>query len=311
LVESWPQQTLNKQSAKAQKRIANGQQIQPLFTESAHSDAPNAPSYSAVAKGTAHPKIELQRDPSSSATTTDPPILLEFRNVPIPSRPGVINLITGAISQSRVFNRFSLFLNFLMIFACLDMQFSPLFFNQEKDISFVRVGGVGDTWVNIVARIPPAQVSNNLVDPLTMTSSMEQVSGAKLIYRLTQPLGPWQQGPEFTCTNETDFMSTVHLTDLYPSTQYEYRLALPGPSSLSFHPSFEKAQRFNTWSDPLLSATTGTHYKFASTSCMIPAWPWEPLKWGKNRLRMKGVEYLGNAINEKGVSFLACSPLKL
>jgi alkaline phosphatase D len=36
----------------------------------------------------------------------------------------------------------------------------------------------------------------------------------------------------------------------------------------------------------------------------IPYWPYVPLRFGKNRLRMKGVEYLAEGIKAKGIDFL-------
>lgn len=60
----------------------------------------------------------------------------------------------------------------------------------------------------------------------------------------------------------------------YKQTQYEIRLTLPERSSI--HPSFPKTLRFTTWADPKLAASAGTYYKFASSSCMLPGWPYSP-----------------------------------
>jgi alkaline phosphatase D len=180
------------------------------------------------------------------------------------------------------------------------LQFSPLVFDQQKDLAFVRVGGVGDTWANLLARIPPVTLPSE-------ANTTTEVTGAKVLYRLTQPVGAWQSGPILLPSNETDWTASTQLTDLYPSTQYEYRLVLPQASTTVFHPLFQSAQRFTTWSDPRLASIrngAGTHFKFAATSCMIPYWPYVPFRFGKSRLRMKGVEHLAEGIKAKSIEFL-------
>ena len=292
---------MERQQAKTKARIANGQPIVPQHN-SAKSKKAGSPSYSEVVKREKHKEHKSDFAPGSEYVTVDPPPELEYRNVSVPGRPSLLSLVTGAVTQSRVANRFSLLLNGLLVLACIDLQFAPIFFDQQKDLAFVRVGGVGDTWAQIAARIPP------LSQPVESNSTQfEVIEGAKLLYRLTQPVGAWQTGPTLMTTNETDWTASTQLVDLYPSTQYEYRLVLPQALTTVHHPYFKSSQRFTTWPDPRLTAIrngAGTHFKFAATSCMIPFWPYNPFRMGKNRLRMKGVEHLANDIKSRSIEFL-------
>lgn len=79
-------------------------------------------------------------------------------------------------------------------------------------------------------------------------------------------------------------------------------MAIPGRSSI--HPSFPKTIRFTTWADPKLAASAGTFYKFASTSCMLAGWPYNPPAIWKDRFKMQGVDYLADGIRKRGIEWL-------
>lgn len=91
---------------------------------------------------------------------------------------------------------------------------------------------------------------------------------------------------------------------MWASTEYEYRLLIPSLSS-THHPSFSKIQAFTTAPDPSLSSAlapnAGTHYTFASTSCVKPGFPYTgPF----NNKVVKGAKYLKDEAEKEGLKFL-------
>jgi hypothetical protein len=154
-IEDSPQRTMDKQSRKAKKRLAKAQAVVPAQT-SPDSTKPHAPSYAAVAAAKAKPEPSSEKAPGSKLTTVDPPPELELRGVPVPGRTSVLSLLTGANSGSRVANRASLLINGLLLLACLDFQFAPIFFDQQKDLAFIRVGGVFFVFLRVCSEMRQA-----------------------------------------------------------------------------------------------------------------------------------------------------------
>lgn len=165
-------------------------------------------SYAAVVKQEEDVKPGLsQLDPAADnpLTTTAMPVETEARALgPIPARPGILSFLTGAPTASRVANRIALAINVLLLFATLDASLGLIVYPHLRmhDLAFTRIGGVGDSWVNVVTR----------------ANSNET---ARVIYRSTQPIGSWQYGPVLAFSPTKDFVSTARLDGLSPSTQYE------------------------------------------------------------------------------------------
>jgi hypothetical protein len=126
------------------------------------------------------------------------------------------SLILGTPSDSGLLNAVSLAINGLLLVACLYFQFYPLVFNGQHDLSFARAGATGDTWVKVVARVPPSTSYRH--GPANQTIGIHR---ARVIYRLAKPRGKWLVGPEFDATNETDWVGHVRLDSLYPATEYD------------------------------------------------------------------------------------------
>lgn len=117
----------------------------------------NKPSYAEVAAGEVSAK---------GTTTVSPPTRLPntahlAKDLGIPSRPNPFHLFLGLPSNSRRFNYLSWAINTLLILLCLDFQFTPKFFLDVKDTTFVRVGAVSENSVKLVARIPESLLSSS------------------------------------------------------------------------------------------------------------------------------------------------------
>lgn len=199
---------------------SNGQL--PAAEPKAPSDVPNAPSYAAVTGNSK--KSKKNRTQQTNVQPTQGPSQLAHPDVTtgeLPPRPDPLSVLTGSLTSSRVFNRFSILLNLVLILACLDMQFAPVLFYQAQDLAFVRVGAVSANSATLVARIPPShqlEAAENGWDPELQAKLVEH-GGAELLYRLTQPLGDWQKGPALATSNDSDWMTSVQLHDLYASVR--------------------------------------------------------------------------------------------
>ena len=71
------------------------------------------------------------------------------------------------------------------------------------------------------------------------------------------------------------------------------------------HPAFPKSYFFTTAPDPALSSAAlpgaGTHYTFASSSCLKPGFPYNG---PASKRTAKGAEYLKDAAENLGLRFV-------
>ncbi|GAA6040725.1 hypothetical protein JCM8097_000896 [Rhodosporidiobolus ruineniae] len=240
------------------------------------------------------------------------------RNRPLP-KATLGQLLTSLIfgtptPTSRFLNYLALGLNAVLLFLALDYTFTPLFFQSEADLSFARIGHVSHHSAKLTARIPPSSafsllthgqstgplvagvVPANNSDGGFLPHDYDEFHGAKVAYRPTKPAGGrWELGPEIRTLERDDWVGTVKLEGLWAATEYEYRLLRPTLST-SPHPSFPHSQTFTTFSDPSLLSVSpglfgsdpvageGTHYTFASSSCVKPGFPYEG-PWAKKHTR--------------------------
>lgn len=115
-------------------------------------------------------------------------------------------------------------INSLLFLAAIDLTAEP-YYNNASDVIFTRVGAVYPDAVKIAVRYP------DTIDPLYV---VWRQSRAQL----------WSLGPEFNLTEENDWVGTVTLSQLYPSTEYEcaYKLVqllryITNEQTLSPHPT--------------------------------------------------------------------------
>lgn len=195
-----------------------------------------------------------------SSSSRSPPLTYSAsRLLPFTLYPYILAIPFGAPSRSRVLNRFSLLINFLLLFSCLDATFRPLLplaSSQVGDLAFSRIGATGDDWVNIAVRVPPLVVparSRPSPKPATLLNAiigesaagvgaaggsydeavhvaselspepeaLDIIVGARVIYRPTRPVGKWSNGPKIVVSEDTDWTGVAKLDGLFPGTEYE------------------------------------------------------------------------------------------
>lgn len=205
--------------AAAAQQQQGGQALETIEPK-APSDDSSSPSYASVTQGSKKSKKNKSQhaavEPSQMPATITHP---ESHN--IPARPGFWSTMTGSLTGSRIFNRFSLLLNALLVLACLDMQFVPLLFYPQNDLAFMRMGAVSSTSATLVARVPPVhqlEAAEFGWDAELHAKTIDH-GGAQVLYRLTQPLGEWNKGPVLSSTNESDWTVKAELTGLYASVR--------------------------------------------------------------------------------------------
>jgi alkaline phosphatase D len=148
-----------------------------------------------------------------------------------------------------------------------------------------------------------------------MRKSIYNPEPLRVIYRevipiSTSPSSPivlketsrWERGPLLHLTPEADWTTTVTLSDLWPSTEYEWTVAFTHNHT---RPNHERVQRFMTFPDPRLSKARSlrasellgstlprskeedsnplddpNHFTFAVSSCVKPDFPWHPMQFG-------------------------------
>lgn len=294
----------------------------------------NKPSYAAVAANKASAADADNAAAVVTSPTKRPHSAHLAKNLGIPSRPNPLHFLFGLPSNSRRFNYVSLGINALLILLCLDFQFTPKFGLNLHDTTFVRVGAVSDTSVKLVARVPAslfpklplvkdssneyagfAQENNDTLQAipgksvidsmiaatLPVTTPASVANSAKLIYRPTKPAGAWHLAGCISPSPETDYVSTITLNGLLPSTQYEYAIVLPTEHKDKFvTPNVDHPQYFKTWPDPKL-AVHQTHFTFAASSCIKPNFPYVP---GQDHLTIKGAAELADRIGPDRIEFL-------
>ncbi|GAA5976523.1 hypothetical protein JCM10908_005530 [Rhodotorula pacifica] len=244
------------------------------------------------------------------------------RNRPLPKAtlPQIVNnLVFGTPTPtSRFLNLAAWGINAAVFALALDALLSPIIGMEQSSLAFARIGAVSHSSVKLVARIPPASSflttavpivagvvpANNTEPAVESFLPEDEFVGAKVVYRPTKPIGKWMVGPEIRTAEEDDWVSTVKLDGLWAATEYEYRLLRPSLET-SHHPAFPHSQYFTTFSDPALTAigtpNEGTHYTFASSSCVKPGFPWSG---PTNKLYTKGASDFLKVAERVGVRFM-------
>ncbi|GJN87143.1 hypothetical protein Rhopal_000088-T1 [Rhodotorula paludigena] len=283
-------------------------------------------------KRIANDPLSLTTGAAAAADSDDPDAHLTRRqklprNRPLPKATLsqiVNNLVFGTPTPtSRFLNYLSWGVNALVFALAMDAIWTPIFAMDESSLAFARIGAVSHNAVKLTARIPPPSplvaaaaagvtpivagvVPANNSDPLADDELLaeDEFVGAKVIYRPTKPLGKWTSGPEIHTHEVDDWVATVNVDGLWAATEYEYRLLRPSLET-AHHPAFPHSQYFTTFSDPALSAagpsSEGTHYTFASSSCLKPGFPYTG-PWGKSETR--GARHFLRVAERVGVRFM-------
>ncbi|RPD59100.1 Metallo-dependent phosphatase [Lentinus tigrinus ALCF2SS1-7] len=170
----------------------------------------------------------------------------------------------------------NLAINTLLLFAVAEFLLVP-YFDDASGVVYTRVGALYPDAAKIVVRYPPTtNATQNLV---------------RLSWRQVDTKGstdaPWRDGPLANLTADSDWVSTLRLSGLWPTTTYEYRFedlndtVLPYPA---------EPIRFRTFPDSRLYS--GSNFRFLASSCMTPNFPYAPLQ----SRRIKGFDLLADTL---------------
>jgi len=148
-----------------------------------------------------------------TALLFSPPLPSSEKAVAPPPRPNPLAVLLFSLpSPSRLLTCTNIAINTLLLVASADLLVTP-FFDAAHDVVFTRLGAVYPDSVKILARYP-------------------NQSHFLILYREFNQSLVWKQGPRLHLKHESDWVDTVRLDNLWPSTSYECSL-------LSFsNPSF-------------------------------------------------------------------------
>lgn len=198
------------------------------------------------------------------------------------------SFVTGVSVPSRRVNVVNFTIHLLAFALFIDSYASPYLFPSyyEHNLIFHRVADIGPTHAKVHIRWP---------EPIPLFQGFEEdVQGSgvlrdglqripkpfRLVYR-ELPTGEsqsksstfvaarWERGPLFELTPEDDWLSTVTVDNLWPSTQYEYRIAWAHNNTfvsshrlVEFESEWPLSRRDGLERESLLAAThVGGHFR--------------------------------------------------
>ncbi|CAA7270163.1 unnamed protein product [Cyclocybe aegerita] len=193
---------------------------------------------------------------------------------PPPFAPSPLSvLILSLPTTSRLFTVVNVLINTLLALASADLILTP-FLDTASDITFTRVGAVYPDSVKIQARYP---FHHNLL----------------VLYRQFNT-SDWKYGPRLHPTQQSDWVDTVRLANLWPSTSYEYTIADINTTIL---PIASAPIPFRTFSDPRLHS--GSRFRFIATSCTTPNFPY---RGPFNKRTIRGFDLLADYLKPQSVN---------
>lgn len=240
--------------------------------------------------------------------------------------PSLSSLVFGHSTSNRPWNMMQLVVHTLVLLFVLDLYYMPYLFpsHREASLKFARVGALSSSSATLHVRYPEplprvtglweTGIQDALMDASDINKSPLRIVWRRVHESEVKIRAPstvrdprrWERGPVLHLSNESDWTATATLSDLWPATKYEWRLAFVHNNT--FAPMPERPIPFVTWPDPRLSAygkskfvrTNKTssiplddpnHFSFATLSCIKPDFPYHPAQfWGWNwLLRMFGI----------------------
>lgn len=178
--------------------------------------------------------------------------------------------------KNNLWSLVTLSINVLLVLGVVDVVYRGPMFYQSHDLSFARVGFVSDTSAKILLREP-------------------DVAQVPVYFSYRGAAGPgvddaWKSaGQVYWLSKETDFTTTLTLTNLRPSTSYQYAL------------SNNHTGLFTT-APPAGQVLPGRgKLTFLTSSCIKPRFPYNPLS---HPLTIPGLKHLAKWIPELHASFM-------
>ncbi|OSX64704.1 hypothetical protein POSPLADRAFT_1073160 [Postia placenta MAD-698-R-SB12] len=174
-------------------------------------------------------------------------------------------------TRSRALRVANLAINTLIFAAAVEFVAYP-FFDDAADVVYTRIGAMYPDATKLVVRYPGDSAAHREV---------------RVLWRQADAADSWNNGPVANLTSESDWVATVRLDGLWPSTSYEYQFQDTNGTLLPY-PS--RPIRFRTFPDPQLNS--GSYFRFLASSCLTPNFPYLPLQ-GR---RIKGFDLVAEHI---------------
>lgn len=135
----------------------------------------------------------------------------------VPSQPeessSLFALLLSLPTPSRNLRRANLLINTLLAVAALEFVTYP-YFDDATDVVYTRVGAVYPDAAKIVVRYPGLAGFNQ-------TNSTVHVAWRQVPQSGVVEGEVWKDGPVATLSEELDWVNTIKLAGLWPSTTYE------------------------------------------------------------------------------------------
>ena len=234
-------------------------------------------------------------EPLDVSDTRFPPTSVIPDHSPMRQWKSALSTVVFSVpSPVRALRLANLAINTLLLFAVVEFIAVP-YFDDASGVVYTRVGALSPDAAKIVVRYPPTtNATENLV---------------RLAYRQVKSTPQsWREGPIANLTAENDWVQTVRLTGLWPTTTYEcmslvhyacsYQAYTDCPhldrfedvndANVTVLPYPAKPIRFHTFPDSRLYG--GSHFRFIASSCMTPNFPYAPLQ----ARRIKGLDLLAD-----------------
>lgn len=170
----------------------------------------------------------------------------------------------------------TLAVNIILVLGVVDVVYRGPMLHPSHDLSFTRVGFVSESSAKILVREP-----NKMQTPLYISYRGVSGSGTEGAWKLA--------GSVYLLPNETDHTSTILISRLRPSTQYEY--AVSNNHSGFFMTAPPVGQIF-----PRILKFT-----FLTSSCIKPRFPYNPLA---HPLSIPGLQHLSKWLPSLQASFM-------
>jgi len=211
--------------------------------------------------------VELDIEETIVLGERDPQILKTlFLGLPSPTSP-FWSLVTLA-------------LNIVFALFVADMIYRGPLLLPSHDVSFARVGYVSDSTANILIREPN---SSNLPLYISYRKPADPLSPKTID-------DPWKPaGQIYWLSSDTDFTFPLSISNLHPSTQYEYSL------------SNSHNGTFTTAPGPGHHSPQSNKLTFLTSSCLKPQFPYSPLA---HPLSIPGLHHLATWLPRLRASFM-------
>lgn len=178
-------------------------------------------------------------------------------------------------AKSMLWGLTTLIINLVLVLGVLDVVYRAPMLYQSHDLSFSRVGFVSDTSAKILVREPK-------VSQLPIHVSYREIS--------SNTNDEWKSaGAVHWLSNDTDYASSVIISNLHPSTTYEYAM------------SNNQKGSFVTGPPTGLMAPGKTKFTFLTSSCIKPRFPYNPFD---HPLTIPGLKHLAKWIPDLQASFM-------